>query len=448
MFAPLLFAIAFAQAFMPLPAFAEEQSFDLGVAANAGTDTGYSESNAIEEDDPQFGWSLGQFSISGFTSVKRDDGTYTFLKTSGDTVSLNFRLNQDIDRLNDNESLSIADDTNGYDEAFGVAKSDPGFGRGTLIIRQTNYQNSQSDPQVYNDYLSAVAVGADTQVQVFEEGDYEVALDYEIKNDPRKLPVVGWSVLPTYSDYTIRFNFSVRNGNTMVFLFDTATGSELTNSSTTENGFTIDLARSRYLDINVKREVLASDGEDLVEDTRYNGPAKDGEQYTEPGVYTITATNPSTGQSTEKKIYVGSDPVLVTYVNTGYSIDEIRDLIDQGAQISPDGTITWPASAAAEEAAGNAASADGSAAEGGDATRDGDGAGSSSAVAPVVFGVAVVVAVAAVAVLLRKRKGRRAGQGVQPAGQAMQKTNREIQQPPEDDEADIEWLDDENGAQR
>lgn len=394
----------------PYCALAEEQSFCLGKVVNAGTDTGYSESNEISEDDPHFGWSLGQFSVSGFTNAKNEDGAFTFLKTNGDTVRLDFRLDQDIDRLNDNDDLSIADDTNGYDEQFGIAKSDPGFGRGTLIVRKTDYQNAQSEPQVYNDYLSGVAVGANTEVDLFEEGDYEVALDYEVKDDPRQVPVVGWSVLPTYHDYTIRFNFSVRNGNTMVFLFDSATGAELTNSSTTKNGFTIDMARSRYLNVNVKREVLASDGIDLVEDTRYNGPAKDGQQYTEPGIYTITATNPSTGQSTEKKIYVGEDPVLAAFASTGYSVGEIQNMVDQGAQISEDGAITWPTSATTETASGRTVANDGPDGQDGSSAEEtaADGQAGNSGVPSIALAIsAVVVATAVVLVARGKGKHRR-----------------------------------------
>lgn len=385
---------------LAFPALAEEATtFDLGVTVNAGRDTGYSESNAIGENDPHFGWLLGQFSISGFTSVNRGNGTYTFLKTAGDTVSLNFRLDQDITRLNGSNALSIADDTNGYDEEFGVQKSDPGFGRGTLIIRQTDYRNSKSDPLVYTNYLAGISVGADTQVQMFEEGDYEVALDYEVKNDPRKIPLINVSVIPTYTNYRIRFNFSVRNGNTMVFLFDSATGSELTNSSTTKNGFTIDLARSRYLDVNVKREMLASNGEDFVEDTRYNGPARDGEEYTDPGVYTITATNPSTGQSTEKRIYVGDDPVLRAFVTTGYSLDEIRDQVSQGAQVADDGTISWPEAAQSAE---NVDSDEESAAANdtlqGERTTD-----------TLVVAIAVAIAVIIMAVVVIQRRRHRSG---------------------------------------
>jgi hypothetical protein len=330
------------------PALAEGgQTYYLGELTNAGLDTGYSEYNQVEQDDPQYGWSLGAFYVTGFTSVSRDE-TPTFLKLADDTVSLHFRLDQDIDALNGNGSLSIADDANGYDQSFEVDKQD--FGRGTFIVRQTDYQNSKSAPQIYVDFLaSTVSENADTEVQLFEEGDYEATLDYEIRNDPRKVPFFGVSILPEYTDYHITFSFSVRNGNTMVFLFDSSTGSELTNESLTENGFTIDMAKSRYLDVNVKREVMAEGRDELVEDVRSNAPAEDGKQYTDEGIYTITATNPTTGEITEKKIYVGTDPVMKAYAVTGYSIEEIENKIAQGAQIDDDGTITWPTAKAGSE---------------------------------------------------------------------------------------------------
>lgn len=334
----------------PVVAHAEEQSFYLGTAVNAGTDTGYSESNALTESDPQFGWELGHFCVTGYTAVQRDNGSLTFLKNVGDKVALNFNLSQDINALNGNSQLTISSDDNGYDQAMGVEKSDGGFGRGTLIIRKTNYQNDSSDKQVYTNYLEGISTGTTTQVDLFEEGDYEVVLDYEIRNDKRE--VGGWafipkvSIVPEYSNYTIRFNFSVRNGNTMVFLFDTEGGTELTNESCAPNGFTIDLARSRYLDINVKREVLSGDHLDV----RFNGPAEDGEKYTDEGVYTITAKNQTTGQTTDKVIYVGNNPQLKAYALTGYTLEQIRDMISQGATIDNEGNIVWPEIAVEQQA--------------------------------------------------------------------------------------------------
>lgn len=326
----------------PSAVHAEEQSFYLGAAVNAGTDTGYSENNSITESDPNFGWELGRFCITGYTAYQRTNGELTFLKNVGDKVALNFNLSQDINALNGNSKLTISEDDNGYDQTLGIEKSEGGFGRGTLIIRKTNYQNDSSDKQVITNYLEGISTGATTQVELFEEGDYEVALDYEIRNDKRE--VGGWafvpkvSIAPEYTNYTIRFSFSVRNGNTMVFLFDAESGSELTNEASAPNGFTIDLARSRYLNINVKREVLSGDHLD----TRFNGPAEDGEKYTDEGVYTITAKNQTTGQTTDKVIYVGDNPQLKAYAVTGYTIEQIRDMISQGATISEDGTITWP----------------------------------------------------------------------------------------------------------
>ena len=336
-------AVALLCLLIPAGSYAEETICYLGNAVETGADNGYSEGKLIGEDSPHFGWDLGSFYVSGFTSKqKAEDGSFIFLKMSGDKLALRFRLDQDINALNGNDRLSIADDTNGFDEAMGISRSENGFGRGTVIIRRTDYQNAKADPIVYRDYLEGVKQGADVDVQLFEEGDYEVKFNYEIKNDVRK-PFGAVSILPEYSNYCISFNFKVRNGNTMVFPFDSKTGGELVNESSTPNGFTIDMAKSRYLDVNVKREVLANDGNSLVStDTRENGPARDGEKYEEPGIYTITASNPITGERTSKVIYVGEDPVLRAYVVNDSSLKEIREKISQGAKVGKDGKLEWP----------------------------------------------------------------------------------------------------------
>lgn len=235
----------------PLTAYAIESSNEekhyLGSVVNAGHDTGFSECNKITEDDPHFGWQLGDFYVNGFTRVTENkDGDPVFLKTVGDTVTLWFELEQDITMLNGDDALSINGDSNGYDEYFGVEKTD--MGRGTLIIRHTDYQNHTDNPIIYTDYLAATATqNAAVEVKLCEEGDYEVALDYEVRKN--NLDIFGWNPFPSYSDYRIFFRFSVRNGNCMVYPFDVGTGAELTNSSITENGFYLDLAKSRYLNM-------------------------------------------------------------------------------------------------------------------------------------------------------------------------------------------------------
>lgn len=308
-----------------------EQTYALGKKTRVKEFDGYSGSSEIEKKDIHYNWDIGQFFVSGFTDkVKESDGNIVFLKNVGDKVTLWFNLNQNINELNGDKDLKITDDTEGYDKYFETERTD--FGKGTLIIRYTNYNNNSSEPQVYKNYLAAnTSVGADTKVQLFEEGDYEVALDYEVTSD---------QLIDKVGHYRIFFTFSVRNGNCMVYPLDVSTGSELTNSSMTENGFMLDLAKSRYLQINVKREVLTDSADALVEDTRSNAPAKDGEKYTEEGIYTITATNQYTNQKTTKKIYVGTNNLMKAVMTSGLSIEEINKLISEGATIDDEGTLT------------------------------------------------------------------------------------------------------------
>ena len=258
------------------------------------------------------------------------------MKTVGDTVTLWFKLEQDITKLNGDETLSINDDANGHDEYFGIEKTD--MGRGTLIIRHTDYQNHAGGPVIYADYLAATASqNAAVEVKLCEEGDYEVALDYELRKN--NLDLFGWNPFPSYNDYRIFFRFSVRNGNCMVYPFDVVTGAELTNSSITENGFYLDLAKSRYLNIDIKKEVRKDGAEGLTEDVRFNKPAKDGEKYTDEGIYTITVSNQYTNQTTTKVIYVGTDDVLKAHVATGLSISDVEYQLSMGATVAADGTL-------------------------------------------------------------------------------------------------------------
>ena len=313
----------------------------LGEVVNAGKDTGFSEKNEITKKDPHFNWTLGSFSVHGYTRVITDDENPVFLKTVGDEVVLNFQLKQDINALNNDKSLLIANDKKAYDHL--LYKDETAFGRGALIIRKTDaYQNKKGTSQLYTDYLSGVEAGANTQVEICEEGDYEVALDYSIRDKKITVPFIEKTIGSIYNDYKIYFTFSVRNGNCMVFPFDVVTGEELTNTAITENGFYLDLAKSRYLEINVKKEVLHEGAAGLTEDVRFNKPASDGEKYTDEGIYTITVSNPYTEEETVKKIYVGTNNVLKAYMKTGYSISHIQSLLKDGATIDDAGNITIP----------------------------------------------------------------------------------------------------------
>ena len=318
------------------------QVYRLGEKVKAENFDGYFGEQLIEKGDMHYGWDLGNFFVSGYTDqVKGKKDEVVFLKNLGDKVTLWFQLNQAIDRLNGKEGLTVTADPEGYDQYFETPKMD--FGRGVLIVRYTDHNNVKAEPVIYTDYLASNAVlGANTKVQLFEEGDYEVALDYELTSDE-------W--IDKNGHYRIFFKFAVRNGNCMVYPYDTVTHDELSNSAMTENGFGLDLAKSRYLKINLKREVLTDSADGLVEDTRFNGPAKDGAEYTEEGIYTITVSNEYTGQTTEKKIYVGTNRILRAHMMTGLPIPEINNMVAKGAEIDLDGTIQMPTVIATEEPA-------------------------------------------------------------------------------------------------
>lgn len=316
---------------------AEKPRRELGDKVNTGKDNGYSGSNAIEKDDPHYGWELGTFVVNGYTRETSSNGIPVFLKNVNDKVTLWFTLTQDINNLNGKSALTISEDTNGYDQFFEIAQTN--FKRGTLIIRYTDYEGNAHEPVMYTDFLAANATtGADTRVQLFEEGDYEISLDYEIKNNPRQVGPI--SIVPTYTNYKILFSFSIRNGNCMVYPFDTVTEAELSDCAVTSNGFKLDMAKSRYLTIDVTRTVLnvGADGQ-LTEDVRFNRPAKDNDTYTDDGIYTFTVKNLYTGEITSKTIYVGIDKYLLALSKNLLTVDAVNEKIEQGATINDDGTI-------------------------------------------------------------------------------------------------------------
>ncbi len=260
------------------------QQYRLGSKVKTGNN--FYGTEIIDPKDKHYGWDLGYFFVSGYTEHREINEKQVFLKNVGDELSLWFNLQQDINELNGNSKLKIAFDTNITDQNFELPKTD--FYRGALIIQYTDYQNITHEPVVYVNFLEANALFfTNLKVDMFEEGDYDVALDYSIDKN----------------HYRIAFSFSIRNSNCMVYPFDVVTKSEMTNSSYTDNGFYLDLARSRYLDINVKRVAMVNG----VEDVRFNRSARDGEQYTDDGIYIITVKNKVTGEQTEKRVYVGAE---------------------------------------------------------------------------------------------------------------------------------------------
>ena len=309
----------------------------LGTVVNTGHANGYSGHNELEYGDVHYGWELGNFFVSGYTrETANNDGTPVFLKNVGDQITLWFNLEEDIDALNGDDDLVVVDDSNGYDQYFQINKTD--MGRGCLIVRYTDEKGIKHEPEIYTDYLSANAsTGADTIVRLFEEGDYEVALNYEVESVPREL--LGFDIIPEYHNYRIFFKFSVRNGNCMVYPFDIETGAELSNEAITPNGFKLDMAKSRYLTIDVQKSVVTEGSNGFTEDVRFNRPAKDGDEYDEEGIYTFSVNNLYTGESTTKRIYVGDSDYMKALAKNKISVSELNELLAEGMDVMPDGTI-------------------------------------------------------------------------------------------------------------
>lgn len=298
----------------------------------------YVGNDRIDSKDPQYGWNLGSFCLSGYTDT--GDTSDIYLKTVGNRIRLSYNLEQDINKLNGNADLEIARDKKGSDGTFQTKAHD--MGRGELIVKYTDAEGKSRITE-YSNYLEALAYpGADTQIQLFEEGDYEVHLDYAI-NDKKGLDN------KTY--YRTSFSFKIRNGNCMVYIFDAQTGAELGNGSVAPNGFRIDTARSSYPKLTIRKEIMNNTANGLMEDTRFNMAATDGTVYTDEGIYTVKAFNrfDEKLEPAVKTIYVGTNNLLTAYTKhlndeEPYGIEQLNNMIDEGWTITDNGDLLPPES--------------------------------------------------------------------------------------------------------
>lgn len=313
-------------------------AYEFGEVNRVDDQDGFKNPKSLEGDDPHVDWSVGKFYISGYTDVIMENGVPVFLKVPKDRAALWFNLEQELDKCNGRTDVQINYIDSASDTYFGtpVIKD---FGRGALIVRKTD-KNNLKERQIYTNYLEASAtVGANTRVDLFEEGDYEVALDYQLHYD--KPFVFGMKTAKTLT-YRIFFKFKVRNGDISVFLRDIGTDQFITNANVAEHGFYIDVANSQYLNMTIKREVLTESLDGLVEDTKFSAVAKEGRKYTDEGIYTVTVKNLATGDSVVKRIYVGNQDVLIAHMATGLPISEISERIASGATIDENGQIVDP----------------------------------------------------------------------------------------------------------
>lgn len=303
---------------------------------NTGKDNGFSGDSVINANDPHSGWQLGIFSVKGFSKViEKSNGEIIFLKNLGDQLVFDYELYQDIDCLNNDETVSIYYDKDCTDTALQVPRQD--FGRGALFVKKCDYSNKTTFPVEYTSYLEAKQKNANTKAIMFEEGDYSVALDYEIE-DSRNIfgatTFFGHKILPSYTNYRYAFNFKIRNSNCMAYPIDLK-GNELFDGDVTSTGFKLDLAKSRYLTVDVKYLEIVN-GRPVVRGDRI---VKEGTEYTNEGIYTITVSNEVTGKETVMTIFVGDSPELMLYADLNRS-EVVQDVIDENETKSDNANST------------------------------------------------------------------------------------------------------------
>ncbi len=299
----------------------------------------YKNPRALQSGDHLFSCDTIDIVISNFASKIEKDGKIYFLKTSPyvPSLSLDIEANpKNMSNVNSEKVVELWNDTDNSVDDYGYAGK---VGKGLLYIEYTDYKGN-TETYAMADVLNS---NVDTPVWFGQEGSYRVGLCFETRRFEKREreKILGFKIgkevdIYTYNNYRMDFEFEIRNGNTMLFLFDD-NGAELKNGAVT-SGFSIDLADSHYLDIRVKREVTV-DQNSLQEDTdtRINTVANEKVTYNEEGIYTLTAYNSVTNETTTKRILVCNNtktsPLVRMAANT-YPTDFVN-LVETPSEKSP-----------------------------------------------------------------------------------------------------------------
>lgn len=267
--------------------------------------SGYANPKALSVGDPLVGVKVAEIKLSDFSSTTVKNSKRYFLKTAPDVPVLSIELKTDLNNLG-GSSAWVNDDGDTRIPDYGFVGS---IGYGWLGISHTDYQGKVQTVAI-RDVFKKVQSGSSFAPAWFgSEGSYKVSLCFEAKRQTGTYK--NWhhpfyyTNDPTYgyTNYRIDAQFEIRNANAQVFAFDSK-GNELLSGSVC-NQLTLDFANSRYLQINVKREITVGSNE-LMEstDVRFNSVGVDKRTYSTPGVYTIEAYNDVTGAKTTRRILV------------------------------------------------------------------------------------------------------------------------------------------------
>ena len=110
------------------PLASNTKRYSLGETTLVSDFASYSGEKEISKGDLHYGWKLGNFFVSGFTSSVGSKENVVFLKNAGDVVTLWFNLTQNISALNNDGGLTITSDNDGHDRYFQTPMTN--FGKG------------------------------------------------------------------------------------------------------------------------------------------------------------------------------------------------------------------------------------------------------------------------------------------------------------------------------
>lgn len=96
-----------------------------------------------------------------------------FLKKIGDKITLSFDLQQNINKLNNNDNFQIASIKNA--NLVNPTLKGKINGLGTLVVQMKEPSGKHEKPKVYKNYLSGVKQNANTEVITLEE---EIIMQY------------------------------------------------------------------------------------------------------------------------------------------------------------------------------------------------------------------------------------------------------------------------------
>lgn len=332
----IVMAILSIMSVFALPAFAAEGSVD-DYSTNNNTYTfnetkttadnnGYANPSALDAGDPLLGVNVVDIEIGNFSSTTTIfNGTRVFLKTAPDVPVLSINVNADLGNLGASGAYVCSDSA--------TVISDYGYrgkvGYGLLAIEHTDY-TGKTETFFTPDLFNVLKENGDIIPAFFgEEGLYRISVFFETERYVKT--VKDWKnpfyykkkKVYEYRNYRVDASYEIRNGNTMVYTFDSA-GNEISNGSVVTDGFYLDLANSHYLDVQIKKEVVGNSGFlGETTDTRFNTVGVDKRFYDSEGLYTIVVSNPITGASTTKMILVAGlkDESLKKAVANTYPTD-------------------------------------------------------------------------------------------------------------------------------